>query len=226
MRSEELPDIIDISPLFSPRLAVFPGDEPIVRDVKLDMKRGDNITLSALHATVHLGSHADAPSHYGRDGRTMHEQSLELYWGPCEVVQVRSGTRPSNGRLGRADLDVSAEWQPRFERLLIATRSFANPEKWDGSFLALEPARVDALADRGVRLIGIDTPSVDSADSKDLPAHARFFARDVAIIEGLVLRAVTPGDYEFCGLPLRLEGFDGSPIRAALRPITARDTRP
>jgi arylformamidase len=85
---------------------------------------------------------------------------------------------------------------------------------------------VDVLADHGVRLIGIDTPSVDTADSKDLPSHARFLARDVAIIEGLVLRAVARGDYDFCGLPLRLEGFDGSPIRAALRPITARNTRP
>jgi len=226
MRTDESSNIIDISPLFSSRLAVFPGDEPIVRQIKLDLKRGDNITLSALHATVHLGSHADAPSHYGRDGRTMHEQPLALYWGSCEVVQVRSGTRPQSGRVGRADLDVPAAWRPRFERLLIATRSYSNSEQWDGSFLGLEPTLIDALADHGVRLIGIDTPSVDTADSKDLPTHARFLARDVAIIEGLVLRSVTPGDYDFCGLPLRLEGFDGSPIRAALRPIRARSTQP
>ncbi len=219
-------DIIDISPLLSPRLAVFPGDSPIVREVKLDMKRGDNITLSALHTTVHLGSHADAPSHYGREGRAMHEQPIALYWGPCEVVEVRAGTRPATGRVGREDLHVAADWHPRFERLLIATRSYANPEQWDGSFLGLEPALVDALADQGVRLIGIDTPSVDTADSKDLPTHGRFLARDVAIVEGLVLRSVARGDYEFCGLPLRLEGFDGSPIRAALRPITARSTQP
>ncbi|NBX36380.1 MAG: kynurenine formamidase [Planctomycetes bacterium] len=219
MQPNAATDIIDISPLFSPRLAVFPGDEPIVREVKLDMKRGDNITLSALRATVHLGSHADAPSHYGRDGRAIDEQPLDLYWGPCEVVQVRAGVRPPSGRVARADLDVGPGWQPRFERLLIATRSYSNPEQWDGSFLGLEPTLVDVLADRGVRLIGIDTPSVDTADSKDLPTHARFLARGVAIIEGLVLRTVTPGDFEFCGLPLRLEGFDGSPIRAALRPM-------
>ncbi len=209
--------IIDISPRISPKLAVFPGDTPLTREVLMDMKRGDVITLSTLRATVHLGSHADAPSHYGRDGRTIEEQPLELYWGECEVVRVRSACIGVAKRVGWEHLDVAAGWHPTTRRLLIATGSYPNADQWTADFLALEPALVDALADAGVQLVGIDTPSVDCADSKDLPAHQRFFARDVAIIEGLVLAGVAAGKYELCALPLALEGFDASPVRAALR---------
>ncbi len=209
--------IIDISPRVSTRLAVFPGDVPLSREVMFDMKRGDALTLSALKATVHLGSHADAPSHYSRDGRTIEQQPLELYWGRCEVVGVRRGAESASQRVAREHLDVPTTWAPSSPRLLIATGSYPNPDSWNADFLALEPAFVDWLADAGVRLVGIDTPSVDCPDSKDLPAHARFAARDVAIIEGLVLTHVEPGHYELVALPLALEGFDASPIRAALR---------
>jgi arylformamidase len=68
-----------------------------------------------------------------------------------------------------------------------------------------------------VRLIGIDTPSVDLFTSKDLPAHQRFLANDMAILEGLVLHEVPPGRYELIALPLKLAGFDASPVRAVLR---------
>lgn len=210
-------EIIDISPHISARLAVFPGDVSPTREIAFDMKQGDAFTLSALRTTVHLGSHADAPSHYGRDGRTMEEQSLHLYWGACEVVRVRSDRASTLKRVTLADLDVEERWVPTVARVLIATGSYPNPDEWTANFLALDPALVDWLADAGVRLVGIDTPSVDTADSKDLPAHQRFFARDVSIIEGLVLAGVAAGRYELCALPLKLEGFDGSPIRAALR---------
>ena len=212
-------EIIDISPRISPRLAVFPGDVSPTREVALDMKRGDAITLSALRTTVHLGSHADAPSHYGLDGRTMEQQPLHLYWGLCEVVRVRADRVGAITRYGFADLDVAEKWVPSVARLLIATGSNANPDVWSTDFLALDPAFVDWLADAGVKLVGVDTPSVDTAESKDLPSHARFFARDIAILEGLVLTGVDAGSYELCALPLKLEGFDGSPIRAALRRV-------
>ena len=81
----------------------------------------------------------------------------------------------------------------------------------------IEPDLVDVLHERGVRLVGIDTPSVDDFRSKDLPAHHRFLANDMAIIEGLRLGDVPDGFYELIALPLKLEGFDASPVRAVLR---------
>jgi arylformamidase len=204
--------IYDISPLVSPRIAVFPGDTPLSRQVLLDIEQGANITLSSLTATVHLGAHADAPNHYGRNAASIEARSLEPYLGRCQVVsaQVGRGERVSLGMLSTPI---------RAPRVLIRTGTFPNPDCWNSDFAALDPALIDACAKQGVRLIGIDTPSVDPEDSKELPSHARLLAHDLAVLEGLVLDAVTDGEYELIALPLRLEGFDASPVRAVLRSL-------
>jgi arylformamidase len=204
--------IYDITPPITAALAVWPGDTPPSREVLLDMARGDNLTLSTLRATVHLGAHADAPSHYGRDAPSIGSRPLDRYLGPCRVVRVEV---PPGTRIGAeqvpGDLDT--------ERLLIATGTYPDPEGWNGDFAALEPGLVDALHQHGVRLVGVDTPSVDLFTSKDLPAHKRFLAHDMAILEGLVLQDVPEGVYELIALPLPLVGFDASPVRAILRTI-------
>lgn len=176
------------------------------------MKRGDTLTLSTLRATVHLGAHADAPSHYGRDAASIESRPLDLYLGPCRVIRIvaASGTRIRPSAFP-ADLGC--------ERVLIATGTYTDPETFHRDFAALEPAAVDLLHERGVRLVGIDTPSVDLFSAKELIAHARFLAHDMAILEGLVLSHVPEGDYELIALPLKLTGFDASPVRAVLRTV-------
>jgi arylformamidase len=204
--------LYDITPLISSSLAVWPGDTPPSREVLLDMARGDSLTLSTLRATVHLGAHADAPSHYGHPAPSIEARPLDLYLGVCQVMQVRAerGRRVSledlNGEIGA-------------ERLLLVTGTLPDPTRWNEDFAALDPELVDALHGLGVRLVGIDTPSVDLFDSKDLPAHQRFLAHDMAILEGLVLKDVPEGLYELIALPLKLEGFDASPVRAVLRSL-------
>ena len=79
------------------------------------------------------------------------------------------------------------------------------------------PELIDFLHEQGVVLIGVDTPSVDLFESKDLEAHQAFLRNDMAILEGLVLGHVPAGLYELIALPLRLEGFEASPVRAVLR---------
>jgi arylformamidase len=202
--------LYDITPPVSPRLAVWPGDTPPAREVLCDMHRGDNITLSTLRATVHLGAHADAPSHYGADAPAIHERNLDYYLGPCQVIRV------SVGRGVRITADMlTAPIQA--ERVLIATGTFPDPEQFSTDFAALSPELVGHFHDQGVKLIGIDTPSVDLFDSKDLPSHHMILRCDMAILEGLVLRDVPEGLYELIALPLKLVGFDASPVRAILR---------
>jgi arylformamidase len=209
--------IYDISPPLSPRLAVWPGDAPLTRELLLEIGKASpgssfvsNITLSTLRATVHLGAHADAPSHYGADAPAIQERSLDFYLGSCQVVRVAAqrGTR------------VTPEMLPgpvRAERVLIATGTFPDPEDFNTDFAALSPELVLRLHEQGVRLIGVDAPSVDLFDSKDLPTHRAFLHCDMAILEGLVLTDVPEGIYELIALPLRLVGFDASPVRAVLR---------
>jgi len=202
--------LYDITPAVTAHLAVWPGDTPPSREVLADLKRGDNITLSTLRATVHLGAHADAPSHYGRDAASIESRSLDLYLGRCRLVRIKAerGTRIPPSAIP-ADL--------RAERVLIATGSYPDPYAFNEDFAALEPGTVDLLHDRGVRLVGIDTPSVDLFSAKQLVAHARFLEHDMAILEGLVLSRVPEGEYELIALPLKLDGFDASPVRAVLR---------
>ncbi|HWL94893.1 MAG TPA: cyclase family protein [Phycisphaerae bacterium] len=218
--------IYDISPAISPALGVWPGDTTLSREVLLDITRGDNITLSTLRSTVHMGAHADGPNHYGKDAPSIDQRSLRYYIGECQVVHVdvAKKSRVSIGSLENAIAGPSfrpataALWEST-SRVLIATGTFPDPENWNNDFAALEPSLVDWLHARGVITIGIDTPSVDLIDSKDLPAHQAFLQNDMAILEGLVLKNVPPGPYELIALPLPLVGFDASPVRAILRSI-------
>lgn len=204
--------IYDITPAVSDRLQVWPGDTPPSREVLCDLGRGDTVTLSTLKATVHLGAHADAPSHYGLGAPAIHEQELDPYLGPCQVVRVDV---PRGGLVTPALLR-----RPVTEsRVLIATGTFPDPEHFIEDFAALAPGLVDVLHDQGVRLVGIDTPSVDPFRSTGLEAHKRFLRHRMSILEGLVLSDVPEGVYELIALPLRLVGFDASPVRAVLRTL-------
>jgi arylformamidase len=205
--------IYDITPPITDALEVWPSDTPPSREVLLDMKRGANITLSTLRATVHLGAHADAPSHYGRDAPTIDSRSLEDYLGPCQVIRVD---------VGRATGVLPHHLPGRIEadRVLIHTGTYPDPTHFNQDFAGLTPELVEFLANQHVRLVGIDTPSVDLFDSKELPTHRSFLKFNIAILEGIVLKDVPEGVYELIALPLRLVGFDASPVRAILRTLS------
>src|ERR1700722_20271040 len=83
--------IYDITSPITERIQVWPGDTPPAREVLLDMKRGDNVTLSTLRSSVHLGTHADAPSHYDAAGQTIEQRRLDYFLGPCQVMRVSIG---------------------------------------------------------------------------------------------------------------------------------------
>jgi arylformamidase len=202
--------IYDITPAITSQLAVWPGDTPLHRDVLLDIDRGDNITLSSLRATVHLGAHADGPNHYGKDAPSIEERALEYYLGECQVMRI---DRARATRITPAMLPSPVSTR----RVLFATGSFPDPNRWIIDFAALSVELIDFLHERGVITVGIDTPSVDLSESKDLPAHRAILQHDMSILEGLVLEDVPDGLYELIALPLPLVGFDASPVRAILR---------
>jgi arylformamidase len=202
--------IYDISPVIVASLSVWPGDTPPRREILLDPERGDSVTLSTLHTTVHLGAHADAPSHYSKSAPSIEQRPLELYVGPCQLIPVNV---PRGALIRPADIPGPI----LAERVLLATGTFPDPTCFNSDFAALEPSLIEYLQEQGVRLIGVDTPSVDPFDSKELPAHLACFRHDLAILEGLVLDGVPEGLYELIALPLRLAGFDASPVRAILR---------
>jgi arylformamidase len=205
----------DITPPITPKLSVWPGDTPFTREVLRDVNRGDNITLSTIRTTVHLGAHADGPIHYGVGQPGVGEQSLEHFLGRCQLVEARV---KRGQRVGIADV-VGGIGEIAEKRVLVRTGTFPDPEQRNGDFAGLSVELVDALAAMGVITIGVDMPSVDLQESKDLPAHKAFLRHNIAILEGLALAGVPVGVYELIALPLRLIGFDASPVRAVLREI-------
>lgn len=202
--------IIDISPIVSSATAVFPGDVPFRRSVSLDIDSGDNLTLSSVETTVHCGAHADAPSHYAPEGASIEARPLDMYIGPAQVVRVQlaPGERVLPQHLQGVEIGAP--------RVLFRTDSQPDPNHFNTDFNSLSPQLIDTLVAEGVVLVGIDTPSIDPADDKVLPSHQAVARHDMAILEGLVLRGVADGRYVLVALPLRLQGADASPVRAAL----------
>ena len=206
-------ECLDISPRISPRIGVFPGDTPFEHSIMMDFAQGDHLKLSRLSTTVHLGAHADAPSHYSAhpSAPDIAEVPLQRYLGRCQVIHI-PGTR--GHALGVSDLPNG--FVPAAPRVLFATGSFPDPNNWNSDFCGLSADLIHSLAAAGVFLVGIDTPSIDPEDSKTLDAHAAVAEHSMSILEGLVLHHVPEGFYDLMALPLPIENADASPVRAVL----------
>jgi arylformamidase len=203
-------EYFEISPLVSERIAVFPGDVPFRRQIAMSFAKGNHLDLSSISSTVHLGAHADATNHYSAKGQGIEARNVLDYIGPAQVV--RADAAPGE----RLTLHHWGARKVMAPRVLFATGSFPNPDQWNPDFNSLSPELIDYLAAAKVRLVGIDTPSVDPAESKDLPSHEALWRTGLAVLEGLVLSHVPEGEYFLVAAPLRLEGVDASPVRAIL----------
>jgi arylformamidase len=207
--------VIDISPPLTERSAVFPGDEPLRVRWTMHRSRGDSCNVSCVSMSPHTGAHIDAPSHVldaaEPGGRiAAGELPLDLCIGPCRVFW-----RPGPAPITLAD--VRALPLDGVERALFRTRDAIDATAFPEEFAYFTSQAATALAELGVRLVGIDTPSVDQGESKELEAHRAFFTQGVCVLEGLDLSAAPAGDYELIALPLRFMELDGSPVRAVLR---------
>lgn len=202
--------IWDISPLVTSELAVFPGDISYTRIESMSFNQGQHLSLSSIQTTLHLGSHADAPSHYHPEGRCIDEQDLAIYLGPCQVVDV--------SRCGPRGITVADLVDKHIEspRILFKTNSILSMHNWQVDFTYLLSETIQYLADNKVILVGIDTPSMDHSKSQSLDGHKSFYVHDMAILEGLVLQDVPEGFYYLSALPLKLRGAEAAPVRAVL----------
>jgi arylformamidase len=206
--------IWDISPPISSESPAFPGDTEYVQRWTAEIGPGCPVNVSAITMSPHLGAHADAPLHYARGASPIGDVALDPYLGPCRVIHAID-----RGPLITPDhLAPAAQMLPLPPRVLVRTRLRALT-RWSSDFAAFDPSTIAWLARAGVRLVGIDTPSVDPADSKTLDSHRQLLAHDMRVLENLVLDDVSPGDYELIALPLKLATADASPVRAVLRSL-------
>ncbi|MDI1249398.1 MAG: cyclase family protein [Lacunisphaera sp.] len=200
---------LDITrPVFS-GMPVWPGDTPAEFAFVATKAGGDSCNVGRLRVSVHTGTHADAPFHYNDTGSKMDEVPVATYVGPARVVDIRGHATITTARLALHDFTATP-------RVLFKSDTWTDPAVFPASW-PLMAADVPAwLAAHGVKLVGLDVPSVDHLTSKDLPIHHACDAAGVLILENLDLHAVDPGVYELIALPLRIRGGDGSPVRAVL----------
>lgn len=204
----------DISPAISPGSPVYPGDAPYRREWQSRIGPDCTVNLSTITLSPHVGAHADAPLHYDAAGQSAGEMDLAPFIGHCRVIHaIGCGPRVQWRDIAPAlpaDQAIPA-------RLLIRTYRL-QPRHWDPDLAGLAPAAIERLAGLGVRLIGIDSASVDPADSIALESHQALRRHGLRVLENLCLDAVDEGDYELIALPLKLMDCEASPVRAVLRP--------
>jgi arylformamidase len=204
--------IWDISPPVSSRSPVFPGDTAYSQQWVARIGPGCPVNLSAVTLSPHVGAHADAPLHYADGAQPVGALDLAPYLGHCRVIHA-IGCGPL---VTVQHLEHAADGLPR--RVLVRTCERA-PVTWVDDFSAFAPEAVEWLASLGVKLIGIDTASIDPVASKTLESHQRLRRLDLRVLENLVLDDVPEGDYELIALPLKWVDADASPVRAILRSL-------
>ena len=202
----------DISPPVAPDSPLFPGDTGYSQQWTATISPSCPVNLSAITMSPHIGAHADAPLHFGEGAATIGQVDLAPYLGPCRVIHaIGCGPLVRPEHLAHALHDLPP-------RVLVRTCVKA-PIAWSPEFSAFAPETIAALAALGVQLVGIDSQSVDPADSKLLPSHHTLLRLNLRVLENLVLDFVPAGDYELIALPLKLMLADASPVRAILREL-------
>lgn len=205
--------IWDISPPVDATSPVFPGDTAYRQQWAAEIGPDCPVNVSAITLSPHVGAHADAPLHYDPQGVAAGALPLEPYLGHCRVIHaIDASPLIELAHVQHALADVPP-------RVLIRTYRRFPVDQFDPALIGVDPRLVHALADRGVALIGLDSASLDPADSKALPSHQAIRARGVRVLENLLLDDVPEGDYELIALPLKLVTADASPVRAILREL-------
>jgi len=202
--------LIDISrPIYS-GMPVWPGDTDANFDIVATIAGGAVVNIGALKISIHTGTHVDAPWHYADSGETIDRVAPDAYVGPARVIDARGCKSIGRDLFDRIDLSPTP-------RVLFRTDAWTNPNVFPRDWPVMEDGLPEWLATQGVRLVGLDIPSVDKLDSKTLPIHLACFRANLLILESTDLRNAKPGTYELIALPLRVRGGDGSPVRAVLR---------
>lgn len=203
----------DISAPVQTGTPVFPGDTPYQQQWATTLGPGCPVNVSTLTLSPHVGTHADAPLHYDAQGASTGELDLTPYLGPCRVIHaIGAGPLVQWSHLAHALDRLPA-------RVLVRTYTRMPVDRWDPHLTAFAPQTIERLAALGVLLVGIDTASIDPADSKTLDSHQVIRRLNLRVLENLLLDEVPEGDYELIALPLKLMAADASPVRAVLREL-------
>jgi arylformamidase len=204
--------IFDVSVPITNGGLVYPGNPDIHIEPHSELSKGGSSNLSRLSFGSHTGTHVDAPRHFLEAGTTVDRLPLNVLIGPAKVLAFGDDVMSVTvSHLQNVSLSGT-------ERVLIRTRNsgFLDDHEFHKDYTYLAPDGAEYLASLGVKLVGVDYLSVEQFRSGHHRTHRTLLERGIVIVEGLDLSQIAPGEYQFCCLPLRLEGLDGAPARAVL----------
>jgi arylformamidase len=153
------------------------------------------VNVSRLTLSTHSGAHADAPLHYDPEGAAIADVDPVPYLGPAQLLSVISGPDRIETH------EVTPHLKAGVRRVLLRTFETFPHDNWPSRFRTPSTALMNALGASGVRLIGVDGPSLDPEDAKDLVSHQVLGRWGMAVLEGLVFDAVPDGLYELIARP-------------------------
>jgi arylformamidase len=211
---KERPRIIDVTVTLEEGMPLWPGSRAFKMTERESISRGDGQNVSAIECDAHSGTHVDAPRHHLEGGAPVDELCLDTLVGPSFVIDL-AGERAVTGDLLRGR-EVAGE----VERLIVKT---GNSDLWGRSdrlfrrdYVAFDRSAAEWIVERGIGLVGIDYLSIEGYEG-DSSVHRLLLQEGVVVVEGLDLRGVAQGEYEFICLPLKIAGAEGAPARAILR---------
>jgi arylformamidase len=210
--------IWDISRTLSNDLAEWPGDKPCRFQLTREKSKGASVNLGAISMSVHNGTHTDARFHFDTNGESIEKVPLETYLGRATVVDLAQAFLDAKEK----HLITIEDLRPSAEQIAAASRLLVKTGRWSDSTVFPDKIPVIAadvpawLQKNGVKLLGLDLPSVDEIDSKSLQNHHALARAGIAIVESIDLGGVAPGIYYLAALPLKIAGGDGAPMRAIL----------
>lgn len=204
-------NVFDISRPLSENTPIWPGDTPFSYHVNWSKQHTGSVNVGSVKMSVHTATHVDAPFHFDDNGKRMDELDLSVFMGQAIVVDV---SQYETVELSHVEETIS---QHPAKRILFKTNAWLKKEEFPTEIPSLSVDVVKLLERLQIPLIGVDLPSVDNLDSKELPIHHALHQANICILEGLDLTEVEEGEYELIALPLKLKGTDGSPVRAILK---------
>lgn len=199
---------IDISQTLKTGIATWPGDQPFVYQMDSQLEDQTGANVGSIKMSLHTGTHLDAPFHYDHEGVTIDKIDINRLIGDAQVIEF-------------IDEDVVTQTLLQdivIDKPIVLFKSVYSKDQsvFSGDFMTFESDAIHYLASLGVEVIGTDMPSIDTVDNETLDAHKACLENQILIIENLELNKVRVGDYDFIGMPLKIEA-DASPIRAVVK---------
>jgi arylformamidase len=205
---------IDVSLLINENMLFWPNDPKFHREWVSKISEGNNANLSKIVMGSHTGTHIDTPYHFLEDGKTLEKIDINKFWGLAKVFLIKNEKKIMLE-------DIISSPISEGDIILFKTKNslLLRENKFYEDYVGLSLESAKYLVSKKIKSVGIDYLSIGPRGDEGREVHRTLLREEIGIIEGLDLLNVEEGLYFIVALPLKIEGGEGSPVRAILFPV-------